>query len=63
MTEVVATDEFEEWFMALDAKDASAVDRVVGLLEQMGVGLRFPYTSAITGSRHALRELRIQSGG
>ena len=63
MIEIVATDEFEKWFMRLDTTVAGAVDRVVGLLEQMGVGLRFPYTSAITGSRHALRELRIQSGG
>lgn len=63
MVETVATDEFEAWFMGLDTKDANAVDRVVGLLVQMGVTLRFPYTSAITGSRHALRELRIQSGG
>lgn len=49
--------------MSLDKPDANAVDRVVGLLEQTGVGLRFPYSSAINGSRHALRELRIQSGG
>jgi hypothetical protein len=63
MVEIVATDEFEKWFLSLDEKDAGAVDRVVGLLEQMGVALRFPYTSALTGARHALRELRIQSGG
>jgi hypothetical protein len=63
MVEIVATDEFEEWFMGLDTKQANAVDRVVGLLEELGVGLRFPYTSAITGSRHAIRELRTQSGG
>lgn len=63
MVEVVTTDEFERWFTALDERDAVAVDRVVGLLEQMGVTLRFPYQSAIVGSRHALRELRVQSGG
>jgi hypothetical protein len=63
MVEVVATHEFGEWFMGLESKEASAVDRVVGLLGNLGVGLRFPYTSAINGSRHALRELRVQAGG
>ena len=63
MVVTLATEDFAAWFMGLETKDASAVDRVVGLLAQMGVTLRFPYTSAITGSRHALRELRIQSAG
>lgn len=63
MVEVVAADEFAEWFLGLNARDANAVDRVVGLLRQMGVALRFPYTSAIAGARHSIRELRVQSGG
>ncbi|NJL28943.1 MAG: addiction module toxin RelE [Thermoanaerobaculia bacterium] len=63
MVKVVATSEFEEWFLALDQKDGRAVARVVGLLEMKGVSLGFPYSSAIEGSRHALRELRVQSGG
>jgi len=37
--------------------------RGVGVLEAKGPALGFPYSSAITGSRYALRELRIQSGG
>lgn len=37
--------------------------RVVGLLESFGLQLGFPYSSALKGSRIALRELRAQSGG
>ncbi|WP_368904576.1 type II toxin-antitoxin system RelE/ParE family toxin [Taklimakanibacter lacteus] len=33
-------------------------------LEQRGPNLPFPYSSGVTGSRHAhMRELRVQSGG
>jgi hypothetical protein len=63
VVEVIGSHEFEVWFLALDDADAMAVARVVGLLEARGVGLGFPYSSAIEGSRYALRELRAQSGG
>ena len=62
MVEVEGTEEFEAWFLALTDKDAEAVARVVGLLEEKGVALGFPHTSEIKGSQ-ALRELRVQSGG
>ena len=63
MLEIVGTEEFENWFLRLEGPDGQAVARVVGLLEVKGVGLGFPYSSAIKGSDHPLRELRIQSGG
>jgi hypothetical protein len=63
MIEVLGTDEFEEWFLALDDSDSMAVARVVGLLESKGPTLGFPYSSAIEGTKYALRELRVQSGG
>lgn len=63
MVEVIGTEPFAEWFMDLDKADAKAVVRVVGLLEEKGVSLRFPYSSDIKNSRYTLRELRIQSGG
>jgi hypothetical protein len=62
MVEVEGTEEFETWFLALTDKDAEAVARVVGLLEEKGVTLGFPYSSDIKGAQ-ALRELRVQSGG
>ena len=61
--EVIATDEFRDWYRTLDDGDGRAVARAVDRLEMMGVSLPFPYSSAIAGSRYALRELRIQSGG
>jgi len=61
--DVIGTDEFEAWFLGLDLGDAQAVDRVVGLLEAKGVALGHPHSSAIKGWSHAIRELRVQSGG
>ena len=63
VTEVVGSAEFEAWFLALTAADGRAVVRVVGLLEALGATLGFPYSSAIQGSKFALRELRVQSAG
>jgi hypothetical protein len=63
VTEVVGSDEFSEWFDSLDDADTDAVARVVDMLEMQGPTLPFPYSSSIKGSRLALRELRIQSGG
>jgi hypothetical protein len=63
VVEVVTTDEFLEWFEALDDGDTRAVVRMVGVLEGRGTALGHPYSSAIQGSKYALRELRIQSGG
>lgn len=61
--DVVATDEFANWYEALGADDQGAVARVVELLASRGVSLPFPYSSDIKGSRYAMRELRAQSGG
>jgi hypothetical protein len=63
MVEVLGSAEFEEWFLGLSSTDARAVVRGVGLLEAKGLALGFPYSSALEGSRHALRELRVQSSG
>jgi hypothetical protein len=62
-TDVVGTAEFEEWFNTLSDDDTDAVIRTVGLLEARGVTLGHPYTSALHGTRHPLRELRVQSQG
>lgn len=63
MVEVLGTAEFEEWFLGLSRADARAVVRGVGLLEAKGLALGFPHSSALGGSRYALRELRVQSLG
>jgi hypothetical protein len=63
MVNVVVTDEFKGWYDDLDETDAGRVAFVVDLLEAAGVSLGFPHSSAIEGSRIAMRELRVQSKG
>lgn len=60
-TEVIATDQFVDWYLSLDERDADAVEFSIGLLEQFGVTLGAPHSSRIRGT--PLHELRIQSGG
>lgn len=60
---VYATDEFAEWYDSLEERHRERVAACVDLLEQAGITLGFPYSSAIEGSRLALHELRIQSHG
>lgn len=58
------TDEFSEWWEILDEGTRESVNAVIVMLEELGPGLPFPYSSAIRGSRHGvLRELRIQHRG
>jgi hypothetical protein len=63
VAEVIGSDEFDEWFQSLDEADTDAVARIVDMLEMQGPTLPFPYSSAIKGSKVALRELRVQSHG
>lgn len=60
---VYATDEFADWYDALEERHRERVAACVDLLEQMGLTLRYPLSSAIEGSAFALRELRVQSHG
>jgi hypothetical protein len=60
---VYATDELAEWYDSLEEHHRERVAASVDLLEQMGITLGFPYSSAIEGSALALRELRVQSHG
>jgi hypothetical protein len=63
MVEVIATDEMVQWYERLDEADAATVYDHVAELARRGVALGYPRSSAVRGSRHALRELRVQSGG
>jgi hypothetical protein len=60
--EVIYTDEFGKWFEALEESEQDAVIVVTRMLGQMGVTLGFPASSALKGSRYALRELRPKQG-
>ena len=63
MAEIFATDEFEQWFCGLSDEESEGVVYLVRLLEQKGLALGTPYSSAIKGSRYAFRELRSKSRG
>ena len=58
------TDEFGGWWNRLGEAEQEDVSAYVTLLEERGVKLGYPHSSAINGSRHShMRELRVQSGG
>src|ERR1700712_614101 len=63
-TEVIVTTEFADWFEHLDEAEQRSVGRVIGLLEERGAVLEFPFSSGINGSKFSqMRELRIQHAG
>jgi len=58
------TDQFEAWFASLERKQQKQVAAIIGLLEERGVNLPFPYSSGVSGSKFEhMRELRVQSQG
>jgi hypothetical protein len=62
--DVEYTDEFEAWWVGLDEEEQIEIDAAVGLLEEKGPHLPYPYSSDIKGTKHGtLRELRIQHKG
>ncbi|MCL2411557.1 MAG: type II toxin-antitoxin system RelE/ParE family toxin [Treponema sp.] len=64
MWEVEFTNEFYDWWETLDEAEQDAVDRSVGLLEEKGTSLPFPYSSNVRQSKHgSMRELRSQCKG
>lgn len=63
MTNVITLTEFEEWFESLSTKDAEKTAEIIGLLEELGVDLPYPYCSSIKDVKYAIRELRFKLGG
>ncbi len=58
------TNEFETWWVGLDEEEQIDVDAMVGLLEEKGPHLPYPYSSDIKETKYgAIRELRIQHKG
>jgi hypothetical protein len=58
------TEEYEAWFLSLSDAQQASIDAMVGILEQRGPTLPYPFSSAISGSRHGhMRELRVQNKG
>ena len=48
-TEVIVTAEFAAWYEGLSLSEQNSVGRVVGLLEERGPTLEFPFSSGIKG--------------
>ena len=62
--EVEYTDEFENWWNTLPAKEQAAVNATVKMLQIWGTNLKFPHSSSINTSKHGnMRELRTQKSG
>jgi len=62
--EVEVTDEWLEWFNQLTAEEQEEIAAAIGLLENRGPQLPFPYSSGVSSSRHShMRELRTQVHG
>lgn len=60
VVEVEVTDEFRAWYEGLDDDHSDNVYEAVEMLRDQGVKLRFPYCSAIAGSKYGLREHPVQ---
>ena len=61
---ILTTETFDTWLLALTEAEKISIRAIVDLLEDKGVTLGYPYSSAVHGSRHGhLRELRIQHKG
>ena len=64
MWDVEYSDEFGEWWESLNEGEQVEVAAVVGMLEECGPNLCYPYSSSIIGSKvEHLRELRVQHKG
>ena len=62
MAVINATDEFERRIERLSHREQETVLQVVKILEQLGIALGEPYSSALKGTKYPLRELRPKRG-
>ena len=63
MTEVIFTDEFDEWYLSNSREIRKKLFMVIGLLKELGTVLPFPYAAKILGAKYNLRELRKEISG
>lgn len=62
MWPVATTDEFDEWFAALDEPAQVEVIATVELLRVLGPALSRPHADTLNGSKHAnMKELRVRT--
>lgn len=65
MWDVLVTESFEDWYLALSPEDARSVAARVDYLERHGPRAKRPVVGAIKGSRHdpRMKELRCGTAG
>jgi hypothetical protein len=62
--DVEFTDQFGQWWDALDEDAQISINAIVLVLEQIGPALTRPFADTVKGSRHKnMRELRVQHQG
>src|SRR5947209_2711054 len=62
MWEVTTTEQFDEWFAALDEEAQAEVIAKVNLLKLLGPSLSRPHADTLKGSKHAnMKELRADT--
>ena len=54
--EVEYTDEFEAWWIGLTEEEQIDIDAVVGLLEEKGPHLPYPYSSDVKGTKYRINK-------
>jgi hypothetical protein len=62
-TEIVVVAEFLEWYEALTVEEQESIRPAVTMLGAAGATLGYPQSSAVKGSKFAMRELRVQHAG
>ena len=62
-TEIVVVAQFLEWYEDLTVEEQESIRTVVTMLEAAGATLGYPQSSAVKGSKFAMRELRVQHAG
>lgn len=50
--DVEYTDEFETWWVGLEEEEQIVIDAAVGLLEEKGPHLPYPYSSDVKGAKY-----------
>ncbi|MCL2660284.1 MAG: type II toxin-antitoxin system RelE/ParE family toxin [Acidobacteriaceae bacterium] len=64
MWDVEVSDEFGQWYTALNESERTSVATAVDMLAEHGPLLARPYADTLTGSRYLnMKELRIQHEG
>jgi hypothetical protein len=62
--QIELTEDCSEWILSLSDPEKEDILAVVGLLEELGPNLGYPYSSKINNSKYSrMRELRIQHQG